>query len=515
MSGGNNNLRIAKNTILLYGRMLFCMFVSFFATRIILQALGVVDYGITCAIGGVVLMFVFVSIPLSSACSRFFSYDLGRDDLKGLQKTFSTILILYVVMALVVFLLLESVGIWYMRNKLVLPPERLFAAKAFFQFTVVTLIVHWFSIPYSALIISYENMMLFSWLSISEYIMKLIVACAVLFIKSVDGLILYGVLWMVAEGMYTFLNYYFATRKYPVCKFKWHYDKTMINKIFSFNCLQMVGSCAWSSSETFVDLLLNSFFGPVVNASRGVSSQVMNGVFGFTQSFLTAVRPQIVKHWAAGNREEFFKLLKRTSKFGYFLVLFIALPLYFEIDFILGIWLHNVPQYAIVFTKLVMITALINTFSHPIVYGAQAVGKIAVFEIVGSGMRILVWPISWIILTMGYGPESAFYVGLAISFVSLMSRFLILVRLTGMSCWNYILEIFGRMLLVTLFAVGTVSVPHFMIEGQLLRFFVVGVTSVIAVSFYFVLLGMDTNERLLIINYLKKRRAKFNSNKND
>jgi O-antigen/teichoic acid export membrane protein len=271
----------------------------------------------------------------------------------------------------------------------------------------------------------------------------------------------------------------------------------------------MIGSFAWSSSETFVDLLLNSFFGPVVNASRGVSSQVMNGIFGFTQSFLTAVRPQIVKHWAAGNRDEFFKFLKRTSKFGYFLVLFIALPLYFEIDLVLGIWLHDVPQYAVVFTKLVMITALINAFSHPIVYGAQAVGKIAMFEMVGSGMRILVWPISWIILTMGYGPEAAFYVGLVIAFASLMFRFLILVRLTGMPCWKYVLEVFGRSLMVTLFAAVTVSVPHYMIKGELLRFFVVGFTSVLSVSFYFAILGMNANERLFILNYLKMRRAKF------
>lgn len=502
-------MRIAKNTLLLYGRMLFCMLVSFFTTRVVLQALGVIDYGIVCAIGGVVLMFVFVSIPLSSACSRFFSFDLGRNDLKGLKNTFSTILLLYVAMALVVCGLLETIGLWYMKNRLVLPPERAGAAGIFFQLSVATLILHWFSIPYSSLIVSFEDMALYSWLSISEYLMKLAVAGMVCFVESVDGLILYGALWLTAEGMYTFLNYHHATRKYPVCKFRWHYDRTMLKRVFAFNCWQMIGSFAWSSSETFVDLLLNSFFGPVVNASRGVSSQVMSGVFGFTQNFLTAVRPQIVKLWAAGRREEFFTLLKRTSKFGYFLVLFMAMPLLYEVDSVLVFWLHDVPQYATVFTKLVMIMALINSFAYPIVYGAQAVGRIAMFEMVGSGVRVLVWPITWIILLMGYGPESAFYVGIGIAFVSLMFRFLILVRLTRMPVWNYVTEIFGRMALVTIFSAIVVSIPHRMINIDWLRFLVVGLTSIFVVTGVFAVIGLNKNERILVRDFVKNRGMTF------
>lgn len=507
MGMSNNNKRIAINTLFLYGRMLFCMFVSFFTTRIVLQALGVVDYGLVNAIGGIVGMFVFVSIPLTSACSRFFSFDLGRNDLRRLEKTFSTMLILYVFMAFVIFGLLELVGLWYIKNKLVLPVERIGAARIFFQLTVATLILHYFSIPYSSLIVSYENMALFSWLSIFEYLMKLMVAVALFFVKNTDGLILYGALWMMAVGVYTFSNYYFATRKYPVCKFRWCYDKSMLKTIFSFNCWQMIGSFAWTSSEAFVDLLLNSFFGPAVNAARGVSAQVMNGVFGFSQNFLTAVRPQIVKLWAANDVDGFFSLIRRASKFGYFLILFVAMPLLFELDVVLDFWLQEVPGYAVVFAKLALMTALINTFAHPIVYAAQAVGKIALFESLGSGVRILVWPIAWLVLSFGYGPVSAFYVGMIISVISLLLRLSILIRLTGISAYRYVGDVFGRMILVTVISAMVVYVPHYLVENCVIRFFVVGFTSVLTVVSAFAFIGLTNEERISAVNLIKDRMA--------
>ena len=493
MGVGCNNLRIAKNTILLYGRMLFCMLVSFCTTRVILQALGVVDYGLMNAIGGIVGMFVFVTIPLTSACSRFFSFDLGRNDLKRLEKTFSTMLILYVFIAIVIIGLLELVGLWYLNNKLVLPADRIGAAKIFFQLTVATLILNLFSVPYSSLIISYENMVLFSWLSIFDYLMKLMIAIMVLCAKSIDGLVFYGFLWMIAVGVHTFLNYYFATRKYPVCRFRWCYDGTVLKKIFTFNCWQMVGTFAWTSSEIFVDLLLNSYFGPVVNAARGISVQIMNGVFGFTQNFLTAARPQIVN------------LFRRTSKIGYFLVLFMAMPLMFEIDTVLTFWLHTVPEYAIVFAKLVMITALINTFSHPIVYAAQAVGRIAVFEVIGSGVRILVWPISWLVLTLGYGPASAFYVGLVIAVASLVLRLAIFIRLTGFSTCQYISDVWGRMAVVTIGSAMVVIIPHCFFVSSGVRFFVVGFVSALTVTGLFLMAGLTKVERRVVFSLIRSK----------
>lgn len=500
-----SNVRIVRNTILLYGRMLFCLLLSFYATRVALQALGVVDYGILNAVGGIVGMFVFVSVPLTAACSRFFSFDLGRNDLNGLKKTFSTMLVLYFFMALVLLGLLEVVGLWYLKSKLVLPVDRINATGVLFQLTVVTLILNFFSVPYSALIVSYENMVLYSWLSIFDYLMKMAVAAMVFFTKSVDGLILYGCLWLIATGVHTFLNYYFATRKYPVCRFQFDYDRTLFKRIFSFNFWQMIGSFAWTSSEVFVDLLLNSFFGPIVNAARGISSQVMNGVFAFTQNFLTAARPQIVKLWAAGDRDAFFDLLRKTSKFGFILVLFIALPLMFELDAVLAFWLKKVPEYAVVFAKIVMITALINTFAHPIVYAAQAVGKIAVFEFVGSGIRILVWPISWVVLKFGYGPESVLCVGLIVATISLTLRLTILIRMTGISACKYIGDVFVRMAIVTVCSALAVSIPHSLIESCMIRFWVVGFTSAFVVVGAFMFVGLTNAERRGVVKLVKEK----------
>lgn len=509
MGISKNNKTLAINTLVLYGRMLFCMALSFFTTRIALQALGVVNFGLVNAIGGVVSMFVFMSIPLSTACSRFFSFDIGREDYIQLEKTFSMIMLLYVLAALILTGLIETIGLWYMRNKLSVPFERYNAAIVFFHLSVATLIIHWFSIPYSAMIISHEKMGIFAKLSIFEAISKFLAATLVLLVKDMDGLMLYGAALFVGTLAFTSLNAVCAFMSCKGCRFRWHFERSKFKELCAFNGWQLFGSLGWTSSEVFVNLLLNSFFGPVVNAARSISSQVMGGVFGFAQNFLTAVRPQIVKMWAAGDKVGYYNLLKRSSKFSCFLVVIFGIPLFLELETVLHVWLTVIPDYTVIFIRITLMTALINAFSLPIVYAAQAVGKIALFELIGSGVRILVWPISWATLKFGCGPVSVFYIALAIALASLMLRFAILVKESGIPAPDFIKDVIIRMGLIIILVSSITVLPTVVMLPGLLRFFVVvGVGAILTCS-AFIFLGLNGAERRAVLSIIETRVRAF------
>lgn len=505
MGISKNNKTLAINTLVLYGRMLFCMALSFFTTRIALQALGVVNFGLVNAIGGVVSMFVFMSIPLSTACSRFFSFDIGKEDYVQLEKTFSMIMLLYVLAALILTGLIETVGLWYMRNKLSVPSERYNAAQVFFHLSVATLIIHWFSIPYSAMIISHEKMGIFAKLSIFEAISKFLAAMLVFFVKDMDGLVLYGVALLVGTLAFTSLNAVCAFVACKGCRLRWHFERGKFKELCAFNGWQLFGSLGWTSSEIFVNLLLNSFFGPVINAARSISSQVMGGVFGFAQNFLTAVRPQIVKMWAAGDKIGYYNLLKRSSKFSCFLVVIFGIPLFFELETVLQVWLTVIPDYTVIFIRITLMTALINAFSLPIVYAAQAVGKIALFELIGSGVRVLVWPISWVTLKLGYGPVSVFYIALTIAFASLMLRFSILVKESGISASDFIKDVIIRMGLVIIMVSSITVIPTVVMSPGLLRILVVVALGTILTCSAFMFLGLNGVERRVVLTIVEAR----------
>ena len=504
-----NNKRILTNTVVLYGRLLVTMFVSFFTTRVVLRALGVEDLGLVNAIGGVTSMFAFISITLSTACSRYFSFELGRGEKGRLGEVFSQMMLLYIAGALLLVILLESIGSWYVLNKLVVPPGRESAAFLFFQLMIVGWLFSWFSVPYSAVIVSYENMGLFAVFSIVDVVVKLLAALAVLYVKNFDGLIFYGWLLMIASALHTVLHVVIVKIKYPLCRFKFFIDKKQIRELLCFNGWQAYGALAWSTSDCFVNLLLNSFFGPVVNASRLIAFQLQAAVGNFTQGFLTATRPQIVKFWAAGEREAFRLLFNRSSKIGYFLTFFFTLPLFVEAEIVLEWWLQNVPAHTIAFTRIVLIHCLINTFSFPLVYGVQAVGRIGLFTAIGSGMLLITWPVSWFALSIGCSPEFVFVIAAFVVFLAVIARSIIFSKLTDMSFWSFIMNVFVRMIVFSVVAAIPVVLIRFSMEYGLYRFLCVGVVSVFASIISFLLLGLDFNERATVLAMLKSFASKL------
>jgi O-antigen/teichoic acid export membrane protein len=489
-----NNKRIAKNTIVLYLRMMVTMAISFFTTRVVLNTLGVVDYGLVNVIGSAVSMFSFLSISLSTAASRFFNYELGKKDAIELRRTFSMVLLLYGGLFVILLLLSDTVGLWVVKTKLTIPPERVSAANLFFHLSVISLLIGVWAVPYQAMVISHENMRAYAWLSIFEAVAKLgIVFCLTL--GTVDRLKLYGCLFCFATLLHTLLYKVLCHVKYPETRFIAYVDKRKFRELLSFSGWNLFGTAAWATSDVFVSLLLNNFFGPVVNAARGVAMQVSGGVSAFTQNFLTAARPQIVKYWAANERDHFHVLIHRTAKTGFFLLLFLSLPVLIETEFILRVWLKTLPAYAVSFTQLVVLTGLVNSFSFPIVYAAQATGKIALFEGIGSGMRFLVLPGAWVALVAGGRPETALWVVFAGTVACMIARLVILARITGSPAKVFAVKAVLPCVLVALVAgIAPLAVRHAM-GGGWLRFFAVGGVSVVSTALAVLALGLNRSER--------------------
>ncbi|MCR5752829.1 MAG: hypothetical protein K6G91_12810 [Kiritimatiellae bacterium] len=501
-----NNKRIAVNTCVLYVRLLFTMLIAFFTTRIVLQALGVEDLGLVNAIGGVSSLFGFISISLSTACARYFSFEIGRTDKGRLGEVFSEMLLLYVVGGVILVVLLESIGGWYVLNKLVVPSGREVAAFHYFQLTIFTWLAGWFSVPYSALIVSYENMTLYALLSIADVGFKLVVAISVMLVKSVDSLMFYGWLLLIAAILHSGIYIAIARVKYPVCKYRFCFNKRDVVEMLSFNGWQSFGAFAWTTSDCCVNLLLNSFFGPVINAARLVAYQILTAVGNFTQGFLTAARPQIVKAWAAEERGTFYALLTRSSKIGYFLTFFFAMPLFIEADQVLKWWLGNPPEHSLAFTRIILIHALINTFSFPLVYAAQAVGKLALFNGLGSGVLLLTWPCSWLALRMGGPPESVFVIAVFVVCVAVVLRVVILARMAKLPMPGFLASVFGRMFVFSLVATAPALAIHTLLPAGFGRFLFVGTFSVVLMTGAFYLIGLDGIERravkVLVVNRL-------------
>lgn len=499
----SDNKRLAINTIVLYLRMVVVMCVSFYTTRVVLRALGVVDFGLVNAIGGVVSMFSFVSATLSTACSRYFSFELGRRNYARLNQLFSLILSLFVCLTVFLVLSTESIGLWYLRNKLVLPPERVRAAFWFFQFTVLTVVVGWLSVPYSSMVVSCENMALFSWLSVFEAVIKLAVASIIDRVACWDSLVFYGGLLfsgaLVSTGMYIII----VRAMYSACRFRWYFNKADFKEICVFGGWNFFGVFIWMTSDAFVSLLLNSFFGPIVNAARGVAMQVNHGVSVFTTNFLTAARPQMVKLWASNNVLEAWRLYKSVSKGGYFLVFVFALPLCLELPFVLSVWLGDVPEYTLVFTRIVVATTVLNTFSHPAAYLMQAVGRMGLFEGVGSGVRIFIFPVSYILLRRGASPDSVFYVSLIFSVFCVGIRLGVLFRVARLPSNDFITDVVVRLLIASCLCIGLMALINCSPLSGWCSLLVCCSTSSVVSTVVFFFVALNHQERLSVQRVVK------------
>ncbi len=502
-----DNKRIAKNTLMLYCRMAVTMSLGIFTTRVLLEALGVVDYGLVNVIGGIVAMFSFLSGMMSSACSRFYNFEIGRKDFVRLRQTFNLVQLFYVFLVLLLFVLAVTVGVWFLVNRIVVPPDRVEASFWFFQFSTASFLIDIFSIPYSALIISHENMKAFSWISIFESVSRLGIVYLI-YISNSDHLVFYGAMLLGISIAHFSLNFLVCQIRYKESRPGFYWEKEHAKELIFFGGWNFFGSIAGLFSNVLVNVLLNNYFGPAVNAARAVASQLSGAISAFTGNFLRATNPQIVQHFASGEIEKSHLLTIRASRVGFLLIFFFTCPAWLLAPFALEIWLHDVPEHAIWFTRLILIQSLIDSFSFPLMTQAQASGRIALYQSVVGGMIWMTLPVCWVLLKFfKTPPEGVICASIAISSINLCLR-LILVR----RCAKLSIRAFAKNAFIPAISAGTAAaiVPAIICfcvvpESSWTQFFVVGFSFVFCAIPAIALLGFTKFEREILFAFAKQK----------
>lgn len=489
-----NNKRIARNTMLLYVRMLFMMAVSLFTSRVVLNTLGVEDYGIYNVVGGVVAMFGFINGSMSSATQRYITFALGKGDMRNLQKVFSTALQIHVLIAAVIVVLGETVGLWFLYSQMQIPAERMDAAFWVLQCSIASTVVMIVSVPYNADIIAHEKMSAFAYISILEVVLKLAVVY-VLLIFSYDKLILYAFLILAVQLLIRFCYSRYCNRHFDESKYHHVWDKPLFKEMTGFASWSMFGNLSGVLYGQGLNMLLNVFFGPVVNAARAVAVQVQNAIQQFVSNFQMALNPQITKTYAKGEMEEMHKLMFRSARFSFYLLFLLSLPFLFETEFILTIWLKTVPDNTVVFLRIMICTSLIYALANPLLVANQATGKVRKYQAVCGSILLLILPISYVCLRLGCPAYSVFIVHFVVESVTQLARMLILRPLIGIRIRDYLTNIYIKVILVTALSLLVPLAVYENMDNTAARFLVMCVTCVLSVGLVTYSIGLSSNER--------------------
>lgn len=433
----SNNKRIAKNTMLLYVRMLLMMAVSLYTSRVVLEVLGVTDFGIYNVVGGVVSMLGFLNSSMSNAVQRFLSYEMGKGTDGKVALVFNVAMLAHFIIALVVFVILELVGVWYLNNHMVLPPERLPAANWALQCTIVTTLFSIMQVPYNGIIIAKEDMGIYAYVSIFEAILRLLIVY-VLLVGNYDRLKLYAILMMVVTLVILMINRIYCIRKYSEAHFKLVRDKSLLKEMTSFASWNMFGEIAWVMTGQGVNMILNLFFGPTINAARGLAEQVNAAVMRFINNFQVALNPQIIKSYSGGEIDEMKRLLYMGTRISYFVLFLLALPIILEMDFIIGLWLHDVPEHTTLFCQLILVCSLTACVSNLLAQVARAYGEIRKYQMIVSLFILLNFPFSYILLRLGASAEMTVIVNIAIQATLLFVRLLLIKPMIALSIRQFV-----------------------------------------------------------------------------
>lgn len=504
-----NNKRIAKNTLMLYVRMLFTMAVGLYTSRMVLHVLGVQDYGIYNVVGGLVTMFSFVSGAMATATQRFLSVEIGRGASGDVRGTFSTAVVIHVMLAAVIVVAGELFGVWFLNTYMNFPPGRYAAANWVFQLSLLTFAIDVASVPYNAAIIAYERMKAFAYVSIADVTLKLLVVFLLL-TTTYDKLVVYAVMLALIAVSIRIVYGRYCKHHFPECRVDWRWNRAQGGSMLSFISWNMIGSIAGVGKEQGINVLLNIFFGSAVNAARGVAYQALNAIAGFAANFQVAMNPQIVKTCAAGEKDAMFKLVFRGSRFSFMLLLVLSLPVLLETSFLLDLWLKEVPEYTVPFLRLVLLTTLVDSLSGPLITSMHASGKVRDYQIVVGGLSLLTLPVAYVCFKTGCPPQSAMWVGLLLSVACHFARQLLLRRTIDFPVSAFLKRVSLRMLAVSLLSAVLPCVAGTLMGGGWAEFVVVGAVSAVSSVAFCYYLGMDDDERNFISGKVAEAWRKIN-----
>jgi O-antigen/teichoic acid export membrane protein len=500
----SNTTRIAKNTLMLYFRQILIMLVNLYTVRVVLETLGAEDYGIYNVVAGVVTMFGFLSNSMATATQRYLSFELGRNDFEQLKKVFSISLEIYILIAVLVIVLAETVGLWFVSNKLLMPLERKNAAWWIYQFSILSFLFTILAMPYMAVIIAHEDMNIYAGVSIADVVLKLAIVFLLRFIV-LDKLQLYGILICAATFINTAIYRIICQKKYKECKFIFYWNKDLFKEITNYTIWNLFGASVGVFKTQAVNILLNQFFNPVVIAARGITSSVNAAIVSFSANFSVALRPQIIKNYAAREEVKMLWLVFNGAKCTFFLMLMFTLPFILEMPILLSLWLKKPPEYAVLFTRLALVDALMDSISYPIITAVQATGKVKLYQSVVSGILLLNLPVSWIVLLLGMPVYTIMIVAICLTCIGVIARFLILKQLINYSLIQFFRIVIIPVCIVTVLSVILPIVLYIILQESLLRLCLVFCVSIFSIGVCIYIFGLNNFERQKIINQIKKR----------
>lgn len=501
-----NNKTIAKNTIFLYFRMLFTMFVSLYTSRVILEKLGINDFGIYQTVGGVVAMLSFINGALSTGSSRFLTFELGIGNFDNLKRTFSSVLSAHILLALLIVIVAETIGLWFVYNKLVIPQDRMNAAVWVYHISIVTSLVTITQVPYNSSIIAHEKMSVYAYMSILEVLLKLGI-CYMLSICGFDQLKVYSTLLCIVTVSIALFYRFYCTKMFPETHYKPIWDKQIMKGVLQYSGWNLFANTAIALTTQGTTILINLFFSPAVVTARAIANQVNMAANQFITNFRTAVNPQIVKKFAAGDMEGSKSLLLSSTKYSYYLMLLLALPIYLIAEELLNIWLVDVPEYTVPFLQLTIITSLFQVFDTSFYTALYAKGQIKQNALVSPTFLFLLFPIVYLMFKMDYSPLClAWGLLMVYAILGLIVKPILIIKIVDYS-WRDIVNVFSTCLKVTMASV-LFPVLVYIYREELFSNVWYQTTVLVGVSFFCVaisvwLIGLDRETKDKLLDFIK------------
>ena len=503
----HNTRKIAKNTLVLYVRMLLLMLVGLYTSRVVLSALGENDFGIYDVVGGVVAMFTIISGSLNSAISRFITFEMGKSDPMRLNKVYSTAVTIQLILAVVVVLIAEPVGLWFVRNKMTIDPSRIQAAIWVLHFSLASFVINLMSVPQMASITAHEKMSAYAYIGIMEGLLRLAVA-VLISRSSSDRLVLYSALMMVTVLMVRAAYGIYCRRNFPECRYRWVKDALLVKEMFSFAGWNFIGASSGVLRDQGGKILVNLFYGTAVNAARGVAMQLNGAVQGFVTNFMTAVNPQITKSYASGDQGYMYYLISKSSRMSYYLLFVLALPVLFNTGYILDIWLEEVPLHSTLFVQLFLIFTLSESLSNPLITAQLATGNIRNYQLVVGGLQLLNIPVSYAFLKAGAAPEVTVMVAIAISQICFFARLFMLKGMIGLPVGDFLKKVYMNVLGTTALSLAVPFVIHGFLPDTIWGVIISVTLCVISAGLSVLTFGLSRGERHEISCWIKKALGK-------
>lgn len=495
--------RMVKNSLILYLRMFLTMGISLYSSRVVLNVLGIEDYGIYNVVGGVVAMFSFLNASMSSASARFLTMELGRNDGHGLDKMFSASITVHLIVAAIFFILAESIGLWFLEKKLVIPDGRMMIARVLYQLSVISVIRNITQVPYNSLIIAYERFGIYAYFEILNVLLKLGILFLLLFVHA-DKLLLYGILILGVSLLMAFIYRVYCKVYYPNAKFNICRDRKLLSEMLSFSGWDLYGNMSVTARTQGVNMLLNLFFGPILNAASGVASAVQTAVGSFTTNIMTAVKPQIFKRYASGNHKSAVELMFQYTKLSFVLLSVLSLPLLVKTEFVLKLWLKIIPDYAIPLCQLSLLFNLASGVSSSLMSVIHATGKIRKSSIINGSLYLAVIPITYLMFKQGNSPILPYVLNVVFVVIGFsLNSYYLKTYIENFSALKFLFQIFKLIISFGVVYLFLMSIKEWMDDG-IMSLIVIVLSAVLLMPLFSFFIAFSTDERVKIYNLINQ-----------